>query len=679
MEYLDNTICLTYKEMLDCGIPMHTIKNLRSRKKLRQERRACKGVHALYSLDSLPLQYKVQVYERYPDLKEREKSKPFVEEVELNAEALAYYTEYTFDGGRHLSEDKIREYTHACSVLDSFGRKIEVADGVRLSQSHPRLHRGNFWIDAANALERIKDAGWIHNLPDNPRSLQRKYNRYKKEGYESMINKNYQNKYAAKIVSDDQKRVLLSMLSLHINANNQMVADEYNKIAKMQGWSGITSRAVGCFRDEYAHLVDYGRLGATNYRNKRLMQVKRYKPTTALAMWSLDGWTAELLYQARTRTKQGKPITTYTNRLTLEVVLDPSCDYPIGYAIGDNESKDLIRAALRNAMQHTRELFGTMYRTGQIQCDHYALDRKLEGDLAMLYKGCCEKLIPAKQGNAKSKPIEHYFDILNEKYCRRFGNWAGHNITSDPDNQPNSDALNQLRKFFPDRKEVVKQLEAIIAEERRLKHDQFIALYEAMPEDRRFPMPREQYLLHFGETTGYTNRMQGKGLCPTLLGKERVYDTFEQSFRTHRKEDWTVLYDRDDLSNVLVVNKDKSLRYLLDEKYVQPMALQDRVEGDAEELQRVFDFNDTMEAEVKETLIEAHRSTERLIGSHSDIKTLLGRLLIVDSKGNHKDRRSEALAMADVEDVEEIEEEIEETPAPREKEKKSDNSFWDKF
>ena len=71
MEYLDNTICLTYKEMLDCGIPMHTIKNLRSRKKLRQERRACKGVHALYSLDSLPLQYKVQVYERYPDLKER--------------------------------------------------------------------------------------------------------------------------------------------------------------------------------------------------------------------------------------------------------------------------------------------------------------------------------------------------------------------------------------------------------------------------------------------------------------------------------------------------------------------------------------------------------------------------------------------------------------------------------
>lgn len=677
MEYLDNTICLTYKEMLDCGIPMHTIKNLRSRKKLRQERRACKGVHALYSLDSLPLQYKVQVYERYPDLKEREKSKPFVEEIELNAEALAYYTEYTFDGGRHLSEDKIREYTHACSVLDSFGRKIEVADGVRLSQSHPRLHQGNFWIDAANALKRIKDAGWIHNLPDNHRSLQRKYNRYKKEGYESMINKNYQNKYAAKIVSDEQKRVLLSMLSLHINANNQMVADEYNKIAKLQGWSGITSRAVGCFREEYAHLVDYGRLGATKYRNERLMQVKRYKPTTALAMWSLDGWTAELLYQARTKTRKGQSVTTYTNRLTLEVVLDPSCDYPIGYAIGDHESKDLIRAALRNALQHTRELFGTMYRTAQIQCDHYALDRKLEGDLAMLYKSCCDKLVPAKLGNAKSKPIEHYFTQLNENYCRRCGNWSGHNVTSKPDNQPNSDALNQLRKFFPNRAEVIKQLEAIIAEERRLKRDQFIALYEAIPEEQRLPMPRKQYLLHFGEETGYTNRMQGKGLCPTLLGKERVYDTFEQSFRTHRKEDWTVLYDRDDLSNVLVVNKDKSLRYLLEAKYEQPMALQDRVEGDAEELQRVFDFNEAMEAEVKETLIEAHRSTEKLIAGHSEMKSLLGRLLIVDSKGNHKDRRSEALAMADVEDVEEIEEEIEETPSPRER--KSDNSFWEKF
>lgn len=677
MEYQGKTLCLTFEEMINCGIAKTTIDNLRNRKKLYPERRACKGTPALYRIESLPLKYKIKVYERYPDLKEQEESKPFVEDIELNAEALAYYTEYTFDGGRHLSEDKIREYAHTCSVLDAFDRKIQVADGVRIRQSQPKLPRGDFWNRMTNILDRIKDAGWMHNLPKNPRSLQRKYNRYKKEGYESMINRNYQNKNSAKIVSDEQKRVLLSMLSLHVNANNKMVADEYNKIAKVQGWSAITSRAVGDFRVEYAHLVDYGRLGATKYRNERLMQVKRYKPTTALAMWSLDGWTAELLYQARTRTKDGKPITTYTNRLTLEVVLDPSCDYPIGYAIGDHESKDLIRAALRNALQHTRELFGTMYRTAQIQCDHYALDRKLEGDLAILYKGCCEKLIPAKQGNAKSKPIEHYFEILNNKYCRRLGNWAGHNITSKPDNQPNSDALNQLRKFFPDRAGVIKQLEAIIAEERRLKHDEFVALYEAVPDDKRIPMPREQYLLHFGETTGYTNRMQGKGLCPTLLGKERVYDTFEQSFRTHRKEDWTVLYDRDDLSNVLVVNKDKSLRYLLDEKYVQPMALSDRQEGDAEELQRVFEFNDIMETEAKETLIEAHRTTEKLITGHSEMKSLLGRLLIVDSKGNHKDRRSEALAMADVEDVEEIEEEIEETPSPREQ--KSDNSFWDKF
>ncbi len=677
MEYQGKTKCISRAELDELGIAYETIKKLYQRGQVHRVRKGCLNTPALYDIDSLPLRYKVQVYERYPDLKEQEESKPFVEEIELNAEALAYYTEYTFDGGRHLPEDKVREYAHTCSVLDAFDRKIATADSVRIKQSQPRLPRGDFWNQAVQALDRIKDAGWMHNLPYNPRSLQRRYNRYKKEGYESMINKNYGNKSSAKIVSDEQKRVLLSMLSLHINANNKMVADEYNKIAKVQGWSSITSRAVGDFRESVAHLVDYGRLGATKYRNERLMQVKRYKPTTALAMWSLDGWTAELLYQARTKTRKGQFVTTYTNRLTLEVVLDPSCDYPIGYAIGDHESKDLIKAALRNALQHTRELFGTMYRTAQIQCDHYALDRKLEGDLAILYKGCCEKLIPAKQGNAKSKPIEHYFDRLNETYCRRFGNWAGHNITSKPDNQPNSDALNQLRKFFPDRSEVIRQLEAIIAEERRLKHDEFVALYEAIPEDKRFPMPREQYLLHFGETTGYTNRMQGKGLCPTLLGKERVYDTFEQSFRTHRKEDWTILYDRDDLSNVLVVNKDKSLRYLLNEKYVQPMALQDRVEGDAEELQRVFDFNDSMEAEVKETLIEAHRSTERLIGSHSDIKTLLGRLLIVDSKGNHKDRRSEALAMADVEDVEEIEEEIEETPSPREK--KSDNSFWDKF
>ena len=43
--------------------------------------------------------------------------------------------------------------------------------------------------------------------------------------------------------------------------------------------------------------------------------------------------------------KDGKA-TTYTNRITMVVVLDACCKYPIGYAIGLHESPALIREAL---------------------------------------------------------------------------------------------------------------------------------------------------------------------------------------------------------------------------------------------------------------------------------------------------------------------------------------------
>ena len=47
---------------------------------------------------------------------------------------------------------------------------------------------------------------------------------------------------------------------------------------------------------------------------------------------------------------------------------------------------------------------------------------------------------------------------------------------------------------------------------------------------------------------------------------------------------------------------------MLEEKYVQPMALADRKPGDAEQLQRVRDFNKELEAE-----------TARRMGDHPEL------------------------------------------------------------
>ena len=116
-----------------------------------------------------------------------------------------------------------------------------------------------------------------------------------------------------------------------------------------------------------------------------------------------------------------------------------------------------------------------------------------------------------------------------------------------------------LRHTFPDEQGVRAQIHAMIAAERQKKHAQMMQLLSKLPTERRLPLTKENYLLYFGDTTGQTNAICGGGLRPTLLGLKREYDTFDLTFRQHAGEKWRVLYDPNDLGEVLAVNEDGTL------------------------------------------------------------------------------------------------------------------------
>lgn len=170
----------------------------------------------------------------------------------------------------------------------------------------------------------------------------------------------------------------------------------------------------------------------------------------------MDGWVSELLYQ-KTEEKNGRTTTTYTHRLTVVIVLDPCINYPVGYAIGERETPELIKAALRNAANHTAELFGRRYYSNQIQSDNYG-----RGNLKPIYQIMGDIYTPARAHNAKSKVIEPFFNYFNRKYCQLCTNWGGFGITSNKDLQPNSEFLNKHRHSFPTEEECRQQLTAFI-------------------------------------------------------------------------------------------------------------------------------------------------------------------------------------------------------------------------
>lgn len=153
-----------------------------------------------------------------------------------------------------------------------------------------------------------------------------------------------------------------------------------------------------------------------------------------------------------------------------------------------------------------------------------------------------------------------------------------------------------------------------------------------------------------------------------LLGARRSYDCFDLRFRQYAHIRWNVKYDPDNLDQVLAVSDDGALRFMLESKYVQPMALVERTEGDAAELARVKQYNTQLEGHVKGQLAIAGERVEQLFAHNPQLDNTLTRAVLCDSRGQHKDQRNaRRLAAVNVKEIEvKAVEEIAPKPAKKE-------------
>lgn len=647
METYNGKLCITHAELTNGIMSAAMVKYSTRQGGIERMRRGCNSTPALFAVDSLPLKYKTEVYRRYPDMKAQADSKPFIESIEPDGAALAFYQDHLLDDGKHLPTEKQHEYANNAAILNAFRAVLEKSNSQRARQNHRQANKTEFWRKAAQALPHCADT-FPNSLPENPRRLQEKFNQYLREGYSALITGLYGLRNAAKIMTAEQESVIIKLLADPRNLDNSQIAELYNIICQHFQWKAITPRLVQFYREKHGLITSAGRLGASNFHNVKAMQNKREKPTAPLLFWTLDGWDVELYYQATETNKKGGNVTTYHHRPTVVIVLDPCEMYPIGYAVGTHETPELIKAALRDAANHTAALFGTRYRANQLQSDHYALKT-----LSVLYGAMSDKVTPARVKNAKSKIIEPYFGHLNKSYCQYQRNWSGFGITSDKTKQPNADALNAARHSFPTFEECVAQVCKMMEAERARKREAYLAKFAELPEERKLPLSHEQYLLNFGTNTSLRNAIEGQGLRPTIGGIKREYDCFDPNFRAYAHIRWAVKYDPDNLDRVLAVSEDGRLRFMLEGKYVQPMALANRKEGDAEQLARVDNFNKQLKSRIITQLAAASESTHQLIASRPALENSLAKAVLCDSNGQHKNRRNQVrLRAKDIEDVE---------------------------
>lgn len=592
-------------------------------------RRASLGYDALVLHSSLTQDWKDQLAVRFGKPQEEIKKSWFSQHYLADRDAYNFYIAYTYGDKVKLDPAIIQRYVYQASVLNT----------VILMKNNRKQYLktlGCTTVDIWESLSRDVNAfvDVDHKLPTTKSSLRFKVNKYMNESYAGLISDKFGMKNAAKVKEREQEALIDELVAKHTNLDNELISNLYNIVADKMGWATITAQTVGNRKKE-SNLITYaGRNGVSALSNNILMQNKRHAPTMPMLYWTLDGWDAELLYQKTAVSKNGNSVTTYHNRLTMVVVLDAFNKYPIGYAIGSHESPDLIKEALRNAVNHTEELFGERMNPRQLQSDNYQSKA-----LTPVYEACAKFYTPAKVKNAKAKIIEPYFSHINKTYCRLLDNWSGFNINSGSKNQPNSEMLNKLSKSFPDELGCRMQLESIIQAERAKKVDEYVNSWENVPNDLRLPMPQESFLMALGKKLSRSAKLVGSGLNITIDGVKQVYDSFDLNFRKQSNQDWEILYDSQNIENVLAVSKDSKYRFMLERKHIQAMALDDRGVDDSYQLKRVNDYNKNAIAYITNERQENAEILENFFNNPL-LSDTLAKHLIVDSRGQHKDQKS---------------------------------------
>jgi hypothetical protein len=631
---VNGVLYVRFRAFLAAGFPENTVlsANLRNGSHWLMITDPLDRRRPLVRFDTLRQQHKDKLNAHFvPSVPEYFLKAPIVALVVKDAKAEAYYREYRYNNDTTpLPAEAQAEYTTAASWMNML---ITYGDDLKFIRKTLNIQSVVTFYDQVGQLIRSHNIG----LPNKFRPLRNRMREYQDKGYDCLVHGGYGNKNPAKIgvgadgydpeLYDKQVALIRKVASLHNNFNAAQVRGFCKPLFDANGWQMVGDVRMRQILDDMQYFTTPGKRGAKAFNNTMQMHVKRIAPDAPLKYWTLDGWTAELLYQDKTG---------YSNRLVIVVVLDAYNKYPIGYAIGDRECADLIKQALRNAILHVHEITSGPYRAWQLQSDNYAIKT-----LTPFYEACGHLFTPAAVGNAKSKIIEPYFNSLNRNYCQTQYNWSGHNITARQENQPNTEFLNKIKKSLPFRDEVEAQIEAIMMAERERKQADLLEAWAGVPEADRCRISKADMLMAFGTNTGFTNRINGYGLTPTIEGRKMYFDTFDPAFRELINIDWMPVYDPADLSQILAVSKCGKNRFMLDARMDVAMDARSATPEMNEHRAQIAAFNKKERERITRTYLEDAEVVDELVNSTplalNDAQETSLKLMLTNRYGQQKE------------------------------------------
>ncbi len=225
-------------------------------------RTGCTNYPQLLRWDTLPERWRELVVKSFGNPPEMVRKSIFERHYERDMAAFDFYSLHRFQDDSPLSDDKIDEYTANASVLNTmaaiYGKRkpyIKMLKG----------QTGNAWTATVNEAIRFRDVVY-HTLPDSPDRLRKTFNRYRQQGYASLISGKHGN---------DNRRLVTPEVEIFINS---LFADCVGKPSKEE-----ISRRYDGFLTGYVEVIN-NETGEV-YSPKAFPALSRSTIYTYLAKW----------------------------------------------------------------------------------------------------------------------------------------------------------------------------------------------------------------------------------------------------------------------------------------------------------------------------------------------------------------------------------------------------------
>ncbi len=228
IEYHNNILCVQINGLCQSGIiTLANYKKLCQRGYIKVARRACLNKPALVVYDSLPERFR-QAYESlFGDPHKAKADRFFIEQIKHDGEAKAFFTGYKCPDNRFLPDATVSEYYNNAIILNTI-RSILISRKAEIKGMGNRFNINKFWEKITTDVLRLNKLEYPHGLPSNSRRLRERYSRYDKEGYRSLIHKNFCNQNSRKVTADVERLIL----AIYCQSNNpyaKWVCEDYNR------------------------------------------------------------------------------------------------------------------------------------------------------------------------------------------------------------------------------------------------------------------------------------------------------------------------------------------------------------------------------------------------------------------------------------------------------------------